>query len=173
MQNTNNIPQILETIESFQIVKCDMFHEKVVVDVNERPIHRFQDDTIVFDRVKLCDIKHRNKRLGCAHSSVNIKFERVLEDLALALPECINQISELKNEFQSVVAEIYALDHKVGNLEHELAVCQLKSDTKEKDSIIVSMSLLKTEHRSFMTHLSKIKSDIEELIKDKCSNKNL
>ncbi|MEH6535323.1 MAG: hypothetical protein V7719_02945 [Psychroserpens sp.] len=173
MQNTNNILQILETIQSFQIVQCQMHHEKVVTDVDENPIHNLQDDTIVFNRVKLCEIKQRNKRLGCAHSGVNINFERVLDNLITALPQSIKQISESKNKFKSVVTKIYALDHKVGNLEHDLAICKLTNDDCGKDNLMASMRLLKTEHTTLMDQLSKIKADIERLIKININYNNL
>ena len=170
---SQNIFQILETVQSFQIAQCQMYHEKVVTDVDANPIHNLLDDAIVFNRVNLCDATHRKKRLGCAHSGVNLNFERVLEQLETALPQCKSQISEFKNEFKLVVTEIYALDHKVGNLEHDIAVCQLKFDTYGKDKLEHSLRLIKIEHKQLMNQLSEIKSDIEQLIKAKVNYSNI
>lgn len=165
MQNTDNIIKLLETIQSFQIVQCQMLHEKVAIGDDKKPISKSQDDTLVFDRASLCEIKHRNKRLGCAHSGVNINFERALEHLTAELPQCVNQISDFKNEFKSVVTKIYMIDHKVGNLEHDIAVCMLTFDDDGIDKLEQSMRVLKAEHRRLMNCLSKIKTDIEQLIK--------
>lgn len=161
---SQNIVQILETIQSYQIVQCQMHHEKVAMDVDANPIHNRLDDAIVFNRVNLCDAKHRNKRLGCAHSGINLNFERVLEQLQTLLPQCKKQISGFKKEFKTVVAKIYALDHKVGHLEHDLAACKLKFDACGKDKLEHTLQQLKTEHRQLMNLLSKIKSDIEQFI---------
>jgi len=62
---SQHIFQILETIQSFQIVQCQMHHKKVLTDSDENPIHNILDDTLVFDRVNLCDATLRSKRLGC------------------------------------------------------------------------------------------------------------
>ena len=160
-----DIPELLEAIQSFQILQCEMQHEKVAIGLDRNPIHNFQDGVIVFDRVNLCDIKHRNRRLGCAHSCANTNFERVLDDLVIRLPQYVNQILAFKNEFKSVITLIYGLDHKVGNLEHDLAICKLNNDGQAKDEILSIQRLLKSEHRQLLHHLSKIKSDIEQLIK--------
>jgi len=140
-------------------------YKKVLTDSDENPIHNILDDTLVFDRVNLCDATLRSKRLGCAHSGANINFERVLEQLEAALPQCTNQISELKNEFKLLITKIYTLDHKVGHLEHDIALCKLNSNAYEKDKLEQSLRLLKTEHIPLMNLLSKIKTDIEKLIK--------
>lgn len=66
-----------------------------------------------------------------------------------------------------MVTEIYALDHKVGTLEHDIAVCQLKCDTYGKDKLKHSLRLIKIEHKQLMNQLLEIKSDIEQLIKVK------
>ena len=161
---THNIVEILEIIQSFQIVQCQMHHEKVAVDVNTRPIHNSLNGTLVFDRVNLCDKTLRNKRLGCAHSGANLNFERVLEQLETTLPQCKDQISKFTSAFTSVVTNIYALDHKVGYLEHDLAVCKLNFDTCGKDRLQNALHELKKDHREYMNLLLKIKTDIEQLI---------
>lgn len=141
-----------------------MHHEKVASDTDAIPIHNVQDDTIVFNRVSLCNIKHRNKRLGCAHSKVNVNFQKVLDNLETTFPQGKNQISKFKNEFESVIMKIYTLDHKVGHLEHDIAMSKLNNDTNKETQLLKSMRLLKVEHKSLMNQLSKIKSDIEQFI---------
>ena len=165
ISTSQNIVQILETIQSFKIVQCQMHHEKVLTDSEENPIHNLLDDSLVFDRVNLCDATLRSKRLGCAHSGANLNFERVLEQLETALPQCTNQISGFKNEFKLLITKIYTTDHKVGHLEHDLALCKLNSNTYGKDNLEQSLRLLKIDHRELMNLLSKIKTDIEKLIK--------
>jgi hypothetical protein len=161
---SQHIVQILETIQSFQIVQCQMHHEKVALDVNDKPIHNVQDDTMIFDRVNLCHKAIRNKRLGCAHSGANLNFEHVLEQLKIALPKCTNQISEFISAIRSTVIKIYTLDHQVGYLEHDIAVCKLNCDTYGKDKLEQSLVVLKANHKEYMSLLFKIKADIEQLI---------
>ncbi|WP_040281250.1 hypothetical protein [Psychroserpens damuponensis] len=164
MDTAKHISELLKRLHDFEVVQCQMLHEKVAVDGSGHPIGNIFDDTLVFNRVNLCKQSLRNKRLGCAHSRVNLKFEQFLDDLKTALPNCMSQISGYKTEFQTVVAKIYELDHKVGYLEHDIALCELNIDTCGKDKLQQSLRVLKTNHGKLMTLLSKIKSDIEELI---------
>lgn len=173
MQETNSISDLLQTIQSFQIVKCNMHHEKVRTDADGNLIYRTEDDHLFFDRVNLCDPKIRNWRLGCAHSKVNINFERFLEHVLTELPQKTNQILDLKTQFKAVISKIYNLDHKVGHLEHDLAVSALTSDNNNNESLMTSMSGFKIEHRRLMDCLSKIKSDIEQLIKSEINYNTL
>jgi hypothetical protein len=172
MNDSNTVSQLLGTIESFHIVQCSMYHERVATDGNNNPVHKFQGDTMIFNRVNLCHVNERKLRLGCAHSSVNLNFEGVLERLAVELPQRMEQILSFKTEFQAVVTQIYTLDHKVGQLEHDLAVCRMTSDETLKVTIKNSMTVLKGEHRKLMTRLSEIKSDIEQLIIQELKYKN-
>ncbi|MFT5846903.1 MAG: hypothetical protein ACJARX_001827 [Psychroserpens sp.] len=59
---------------------------------------------------------------------------------------------------------MYALDHKVGNLEHDIAVCKLNFDGFGNAKLEQVLMLLKTEHRQLMNLLLKNKTDIERLI---------
>jgi hypothetical protein len=142
-----------------------MHHEKVLTDLDEKPIHRSIGETLIFDRVKLCDVALRNKRLGCAHSGVNLNFEHVLDQLLIALPQCVKQISEFKSEFKSVILKIHTLDHNVGNLEHDIGMSKLSFDNFGKNNQEESLRFLKTEHDMLMKALKKIKTDIEQLTK--------
>jgi hypothetical protein len=173
MKNANNIIQLFENLQSFQIVQCQMHHEQVLTNSDENPMYNVLEDKHVFDRVKLCDSAIRNKRLGCAHSGANLNFERVLEQLETVLPKCSNQILEYKNEFQSVVSKIYALDHKVGHLEHDIAVCTLNFDIHGKDKLEQILHVLKLEHTTLMNLLSTIKTDIEKLIQPEVNYSNI
>jgi hypothetical protein len=141
-----------------------MHHEKVLANTDDRPIHHSLDNALVFDRVHLCVRSLRNKRLGCAHSRVNLNFERILEQLEIAVPQCMTQIFNYKNEFKSLIIKMYALDHKVGHLEHDIAVCKLNFDSYGNGKLEQVLLLLKTEHRQLVSLLSKIKTDIEQLI---------
>jgi hypothetical protein len=78
MENKKSILKILEAIQSFQIVQCQMHHEKVLTNSEANPIYNLLDGKLVFHRVNLCDRSLRNKRLGCAHSGVNLNFKRIL-----------------------------------------------------------------------------------------------
>ncbi|MDG5490029.1 hypothetical protein [Psychroserpens sp. SPM9] len=173
MQHSNSILQTLEALRSFQIVQCQMHHEKVATDQRNHPKYNLQDGVIVFNRVNLCDAKLRNKRLGCAHSKANLNFETVLDTLISNLPQCKHQMSTLKSEFKSVVTKIYALDHRVGHIEHERSLCQLNSDSKKEANLTESLGVLKTEHHVLMNQLLKIKTDIEQLIKLELNYSNL
>ncbi len=173
MQKSNTIPQLLKTIEDFQIVKCNMYHESVVIDSNRKPVYKRIDDAIVFDRVSLCDANHRKVRLGCAHSIVNSNFSKILENAQLLIPKQSNEILIFKNKFEAVIAKIYVLDHKKGQMEHELAIFEMTSNGKSNAQLDLSMNVLKAEHNILMDNIISIKSDIESFISKVINNSNL
>ena len=164
MEVANRLLGILENVKSFQVVKCQMHHEKVAIGENDIPLYAEQDGILAFNRVNLCDNKHRRWRLGCAHSTVNTNFEHVLKDLEKTLPHFSSQISALRHKFKAVILEIYALDHKVGNLEHDLASKKLSGENSEVSKILESLNKVKAEHSLLMERLSKIRSEIEQCI---------
>ncbi|MCK8480884.1 hypothetical protein [Psychroserpens algicola] len=164
MEDLNTVQQLLKTLQDFQVVKCNMHHERVLTDLSNNPMFRKQDDAIIFDRVNLCPMKDRKLRLGCAHSPVNINFERHLKCLAAELPELQDQILNFTSQFKTVVSKIYMLDHNVGHIERDLAMCKLNSDDSKQEKLNRNLEDLKVQHRLFMTRLSEIKSDIEGLI---------
>ena len=159
-----NIMETFDDIKSFDVVQCSMHHEKVAFDKKGSPIHSLQGNSVVFDRIQLCAPEYRCLNIGCAHSSSNIKFERLLEHLETLLPKDADQIMLFKNQFQSTITKIYALDHKVGHLEHELALCLLKPNHDRNRHLKASMAILKSEHKGLICELSRIKSDIEQFI---------
>nr|WP_321225410.1 hypothetical protein [uncultured Psychroserpens sp.] len=163
MNTSSQITQILKTVKSFKVVQCQMHHEKVVVDTHGKPMFNSIENALVFKRVNLCKAAIRQKRLGCAHSSSNLNFEYILDDLKTIVPHCTRQISELKKEFKTIVSKIYAIDHKVGNVEHEIANSVL-NDFFGKDKLEGNLHFLKIEHKELMQLLLGVKADIEQLI---------
>ncbi|MCD2260746.1 hypothetical protein [Psychroserpens luteolus] len=170
MSHVENISNLLEKIQAFQVVKCNMHHERVAFDSHKKPIYRQTDKDIFFDRVSLCDVKHRKLRLGCAHSSVNMNFIRLLESLEQELPQQSPQFLVFKETFNDLISKIYALDHKKGQLEHDLALFKITSDIDGNEQLKTVSKTLKAEHEMLMDQLLVIKSDIELFIKTILNN---
>ncbi|WP_298900283.1 hypothetical protein [uncultured Psychroserpens sp.] len=170
MNTAHHITHLLKKIQEFQVIKCNMHHERVVFNANRKPVYRKTANEYFFDRVNLCDAKLRKQRLGCAHSSVNQNFAKVIDDLAQQLPKKAQQILRFKKQCNNIVNKIYQLDHEKGQLEHDLALCKLTPDTHQENQLEVVSKLLKHRHGILMDELSVMKSDIELFIKSVLNN---
>ena len=157
--------QLLLRFQKFEIVKCGMYHEHIVLDVNKKAVYKEDNNTIIFNREKLCNTEVRAVRLGCAHSSSNHNFEELLDSLSALLPRKSLLILNLKNEFKAVVSRIYMLDHKKGQLEHDLALCKITLDYSENEALAQLSCRIKEEHNMLMEDLVEIKANIKRLIR--------
>jgi len=160
------ILQIKNKIEQFQVVKCDMYHEKIKLDIQTgQPILKGTSHDSYYERVNLCGIAERSKRLGCAHSSSNNSFLNLIDELKTNDQEIIN----FKKRIRSLILQIYTLDHKKGELEKELVISISVDDVKEKNIKIqkeLTDSIL--AHRKIMNELKLLKTKLilhlEELV---------
>lgn len=108
------LTEIKEKLKNLEPVHFELSHETVLLDSNTKlPVKLNIGDEQVFQRIKLCDQTERNHRLGCAHSSSNDTFNRLVEDLARQ----DEIIGKLQIQFNETVVHIYKLDHKKGDLE--------------------------------------------------------
>ena len=164
MKTSSQLEELYQTIRSFQIVKCEMYHERVAIGAKGIPIASTSENTVVFKRVSLCNTKDRNMRLGCAHSKVNVHFKKVLTDLENTFPDEAHRIVDFKMRFRTIVNQIYVLDHRMGHLEHDFALSTLDKDESKIFQISQAIAHLKLEHSAMMEQLSELKSEIESLV---------
>ncbi|MGS2727608.1 hypothetical protein ACU8DI_13445 [Psychroserpens sp. BH13MA-6] len=153
-----------KTFQKFQVVSCQLHHERVALNAQNKPRFKQLDRTITFDRIPLCPKNLRSHRLGCAHSKVNIDFDRLLEQLLEALPKQQEMITSFKQTFNQLIACIYELDHKKGQLEHDLALSELHSDGNQTNELQKDMNIVLIKHQESMDALELLRSDIERLI---------
>ena len=165
INKSEKINKLRLQFQKFEIVKCGMYHEHVVFGLNKKPVYREDNKTLVFNRVELCNTEDRVVRLGCAHSSSNHSFEELLDSLSALLPRKSLLILNLKNEFKAVVSRIYMLDHKKGQLEHDLALCKITLDYNENEALAQLSCKIKEEHNMLMEDLVEIKANIKRLIR--------
>lgn len=152
------ILQIKNKIEQFQVIKCDMYHEKVKVDAQTgHPIMKSSTIESYYERVPLCEITVRSKRLGCAHSSSNNNFLHLIDEINTDDQEIV----KLKKEISDLIIQIYALDHKKGDLEKEL-MDSLSNDEVKKMQINVKEKLADCilAHRKLMDELKILKTNL-------------
>lgn len=170
-QLTNNmtLTEIKQNLNSFQLIQCGLSHEAVQLDSKTNlPIMTGAIDKQFYKRVALCNLKDRKQRLGCAHSSANDKFNKLID----RLPENDEVIKKLKKEFNDVVLQIYMLDHKKGDLEKKYAELLVLCDS----SILTSSGIqkefdsCKLTHKKYINQLSYIKSGIIERIDEMISS---
>ncbi|WP_452223300.1 hypothetical protein [Lacinutrix chionoecetis] len=171
MLNYKQLEELLQKLQKFQVVKCGLHHEKVALDINSNPIYKQNDDAIIFSRVKLCAIKDRNIRLGCAHSISNSNFIKILDELKNIIPEKSNKIICFKNEINQAINKIYFLDHEKGQLEHNLSIAKITSDYRKQQELLKEAKVIKQEYNSQMDNLIEIKNNIQLLIENVINSK--
>ncbi len=149
--------QIKNKIEQFHIVKCDMYHEKVKLDKTGQPIIKSSSNESYYERVPLCEITERSKRLGCAHSSSNSNFIHLIDEFKTDDQEII----KFKKEISDLINQIYALDHKKGDLEKEIVVSFIVDKVKEKQTKInEELGDCILLHRKLMDELKTLKANL-------------
>lgn len=160
------ILQIKQKLEQFQVVKCDMYHEKIKLDIHTgQPILKETSNGSSYERVNLCGIVERSKRLGCAHSSSNNSFLNLIDELKTNDQVIIN----FKKRISDLILQIYTLDHKKGELEKELVISNSFDDLKDK-SIRIQKELTDSilSHRKIMDEINTLKAKLilylEELV---------
>ena len=158
------LAEVKEKLENFQLVQCGLSHEKVRLNPETSlPIKVKISEEEIFQRRDLCPADQRKKTLGCAHSSSNIAFERLIEDIASK----DDTISLLKQRLNFQISEIYQLDHKKGDLEKARAklmtrdlLCSERALIRNDQEIKQCIAL----HRSQIKNLGAIKSAIIDRI---------
>ncbi|MBO6607911.1 hypothetical protein [Psychroserpens sp.] len=164
MSFKTKIHSIEDKLSDFQIVKCRMFHESIALDAQGNPSYKRIGNDQIFDRVSLCDHNIRRKRLGCAHTGANIKFEQLLEALAENHPKYASEILELRDQFNSTISRIYTVDHEMGFLERDLAISSINNDTKEAHRLSQKKEQLVDTHDKLMEELMLLRVEVERFI---------
>ncbi|MCL7754225.1 hypothetical protein MPF13_10670 [Polaribacter sp. Z022] len=155
--------QIKKELNEFEIFKCEMYHEKVKTNsITKLPIKKCVDGKDVFIRVKLCNINLRQKRLGCAHSSVNLRFNALLDKIKVDT----NKVNKIKIKFNQTINNIYLLDHKKGNLEKEYANLLLRNniDLNKKHNLQNKIEDCVLIHNNYLNTLSLLKVELIKII---------
>lgn len=164
MMSSHKIELLRNQIKQFEILKCRMYHEGVKLDESGQPIYKDIDNDRVFERVSLCDHHIRSKRLGCAHSNVNIKFEKLLIDFAKHNSKYSTEILEFKSRFTSIVNKIYHIDHQMGFVERDLAQSEIESNRQQRSRLMHKKQELVQIHDSLMDDLNSLKTEVEMFI---------
>lgn len=153
------IKDIKQNIEAFELVPCGLKHELVKLDADsKRPIKHSISDKNQYQRIELCSLSDRNKRLGCAHSASNARFNRLIDQLETD----DDIVIELQKNINAVIFKIYMLDHKKGDLEKEYAICLDKNITTQK--IKEQLNECITLHKTYINNLKDLKNSLITLI---------
>ena len=81
---------IRKQLEGFQVVSCDLRHEKVALDTaTGKPVKTQNSTGDLYKRQEFCALGIRNKRLGCAHSNANEDFKQVVDNFWMKFQEFV------------------------------------------------------------------------------------
>ena len=110
-----------EEITALSVVKCRMFHERVIrAEGSLLPIVLWYSKDS-YQRVGLCSPEIRAQRLGCSHTTARIKLERAISELE-KFDEVIRAPgSAFRKELSCLDNEIHLLDHRKGEAEKTVA----------------------------------------------------
>lgn len=147
--------EIKQKLEAFELVQCGLKHELVKLDLGTKlPIKLTSSQDTEYQRISLCQLTDRQKRLGCAHSSSNAHFNRLIDALQTENLE----IKTIQKKINNQIFNIYMLDHKKGDLEKEYAICldnQLTTQsTKQQLKECIAL------HRTYMDNLKSLKNEL-------------
>lgn len=150
-----SIQDIRNELDAFELVKCGLRHELVKLDAETKlPLKHTSSIETQFQRIDLCSNIIRNKRLGCAHSASNVNFNRLID----ALNTENTEIKTIQKKINDQILDIYALDHKKGDLEKEYAICLDKQmSTQDVDKQLKECI---TIHSAYIDNLKTLKTNL-------------
>ncbi|MEO0339583.1 MAG: hypothetical protein AAF242_10250 [Bacteroidota bacterium] len=158
-----NLIETKEWIRSYKVNHCGLFHEEVLLDPKtNRPLFTGSLENPIYKRTNLCDSTTRKKTLGCAHSSANMTFDQLMDDLPKEDPI----FSLQRDQLQETFFQIHMIDHKKGNLEKDVADC-LNSEIIAKqrlEEVRAAIEICKKEHSQLLDQLAGLQSKILERI---------
>ena len=126
-----NIISVQERISNLEGVKCHLTHERVRFDKDTKlPIPHSLDECS-FQRLNLCPMEIRTKRLACGHTDVRNFLKEVLYSMTNYKEFDHDEILNLYNDLEKLDNEICALDHRKGFAEMDYAV---KIDKVDKNN---------------------------------------
>ena len=80
------LQDIKRHIETFELVPCGLKHELVKLDSNSKlPIKHTISGRRSIQRIELCPLSDRNKRLGLRAFGLECKFYRLIDQLELMI----------------------------------------------------------------------------------------
>ena len=153
--------EIRQQLSEFNLVQCGLYHENILMDPETKePCKNISSNEVQYLRVKLCPMEVRSKRLGCAHSISNKRFEDLMDELK----SNDSEILELKNEFNTLFCKIYKLDHVKGELDKELIIHDFDKSEESRDRIQIKQDLQNSieTHNQLINELGILK---EKLLK--------
>lgn len=155
--------ELFEKVKNLKTAKCRLRHERVQIDAESNlPVTRHIPET-VFDRIGLCTWEIRNERVSCGHTTAHL----VLLD-AIEILESENRIKEdLRADLDSVLNQIYQLDHKKGDAEKDLAMAIEKRETgadngfdKTLETAAAAIDEIESQHDECVEGIGKVQARI-------------
>lgn len=155
MDSHKKLSDIIQILKDFEVVACDLVHEKVALNKKvPRVIDVGGDEK--FERKGLCKYDKRKQRLGCAHTNANTDFLNFLKEIDHLKPNIRTDVESLEN----IILQIYLLDHHKGELEKKKAECYLHNDHLNIQQCEEELKNAINRHRSLIQNLDGLKTQI-------------
>lgn len=154
--------QFYEALKTFQTFSCGLMHEQVQELRAETITDECDIDEVRAVRKGFCDAAMRRRTLGCAHSIANFNFSSLADkayDMGLlqgALPPAAL--------IDTLVAQIYLMDHEKGRVEKEKALAVLRQDTTEMRRTENAIRDIITRHGHAVAELEQLRCDMIQQI---------
>lgn len=146
-QQTEALIKIRNELLKYQIVACELRHEKVLqVEATQYGGHTDYPN-FNFSLYGLCPKAFRNRTLNCAHSISAVSYDQLIRQLSDKGMLELKSAETLSTELKALLLKIYLLDHEKGRLEKELAFFKLHSKYNSVKTIEKALKeTLKTHH---------------------------
>jgi len=117
MLTSELLSQIVSKLESYHTAYCSLKHEQVVST-------SYFENTTTFKRYGFCDQATRKQRIGCAHTSANGAFYKIMLSAGTQVPDA----KAWADKVEQLFLEIYLIDFVKGALEKQLALARSAND---------------------------------------------
>ena len=138
-KNISLFQQHIDKLDKIKVLKCELAHEKVILDQSKQPLKYKVGDTYYYQRPGICS-KAKRKHLGCAHTSARGRLIYEIELIAKHYPETLSITQEFINQLNQLEHEIVLTDRQKNDSEEMLAktfeVQQIKPSSDSVEYII-------------------------------------
>lgn len=150
-----------EQLVLFRTASCRLVHEQIggitVANSSDGAASSYH-----FQRSGLCRPESRKMLLGCAHTSANDRFCKLIDKAFVS--GLLNETISPAVIFNEIIIAIYKLDHERGDLEKELAIARYNNHHETIRSLEQQLGELITHHTNAVSRLEKIRHGLMEQI---------
>jgi hypothetical protein len=153
-------------IGELEAVKCQMYHEKMKLDVASNLFLLSTAPDALFERTGFCSLAVRKQRIACAHTTARYLLREALSLLQKQDGQNNTIYDKWWQELNQLEDSMHSTDHQKGDLEKEYAVLWNSGQIEEARNLASQIKELEKIHSDCVDQIDRLRYDIIHKIDD-------